>query len=71
MSLDKAIQHGKVKRKPYRGSKAVDRSCRNHGSCFYCQQNRTYQSRKWELLSDWDSEVMTWQNPKSGVDHQR
>lgn len=24
MSLDKAIQHGKEKRKPYRGSKAID-----------------------------------------------
>lgn len=40
MSLDKAIAHGKVKRKPYRGSKAIDRTCRNHGSCEWCRQNR-------------------------------
>ena len=33
MSLDKAIKHGKEHRKPYRGAKAVDKSCRNHGSC--------------------------------------
>jgi hypothetical protein len=33
MSLDKAIKTGKEHRKPYRGSKAFDRSCRNHGDC--------------------------------------
>ena len=34
MSLDKAIQHGKEKRKQCRGAKAVDPACRNHGdSC--------------------------------------
>jgi len=71
VSFDKAIQHGKVRRKPYRGSKAVDRTCRNHGSCSWCQQNRTYQARKWELLSDVDSEVMAWQNQRNGVDHQK
>ena len=31
MSLDKAIEHGKEHRKPYRGAKAVDKTCRNHG----------------------------------------
>jgi hypothetical protein len=41
MSLDKAIQHKKEKRKPYRGSKAIDCTCRNHGSCSYCENNRT------------------------------
>ena len=40
MSLDKAIAHGKEHRKPYRGSKAFDCSCRNHGSCSYCTSNR-------------------------------
>ena len=33
MSMDKAIEYGKEKRKPYRGAKAVDSTCRNHGSC--------------------------------------
>ena len=46
MSLDKAIEHGKEHRKPYRGSKAIDRSCRNHGSCKWCLGNRTHRWRK-------------------------
>ena len=46
MSLDKAIEHNKEHRKPYRGAKAVDKSCRNHGNCLYCQGNRTYRNRK-------------------------
>ncbi len=40
MSLDKAIEHGKEKRKQYRGAKKVDRGCRNHGSCSYCSSSR-------------------------------
>jgi hypothetical protein len=46
MSLDKAIAHGKDKRKPYRKSKAFDPSCRNHGGCPRCEGNRLYQQRK-------------------------
>jgi hypothetical protein len=46
MSLDKAIFYGKEKRKPYRGSKRFDRSCRNHGGCGYCLNNRMYQKNK-------------------------
>ena len=46
MSLDKAIQHGKEKRKPYYKSKAIDPSCRNHGSCEYCESNRLYSTQK-------------------------
>ena len=49
MSLDKAIKYGKEKRKPYRKAKAVDKSCRNHGSCKWCKDNRTYKSRKREI----------------------
>jgi len=41
MSLDKAIRSGKEKRKEYRGSARFDCTCRNHGSCGYCQSNRT------------------------------
>ncbi len=40
MALDKAIQHGKAKRQPYRKAKAISRTCRNHGSCPYCRGNR-------------------------------
>ena len=46
MSLDKAIEHGKEKRKPYTGAKAVDCTCRNHGSCAWCMSNRLYQQLK-------------------------
>lgn len=46
MSLDKAIMHGKEKRKPYRKSKHIDRQCRNHGSCERCKRNRLYQQNK-------------------------
>ena len=45
MSLDKAIEHGKEKRKPYYGSKAFDRTCRNHGSCPWCKRNRLHKFR--------------------------
>jgi hypothetical protein len=48
MSLNKAIKYGKEKRKPYRKAKAVDCSCRNHGSCDWCKSNRTIQSKKEE-----------------------
>ena len=37
MSLDKAINSGKEKRKKYRGAKAVDASCQNHGGCPACK----------------------------------
>ena len=45
MSLDKAIKYGKEKRKPYKGAKAIDCSCRNHGSCPWCEQNRKFKFR--------------------------
>jgi len=62
MSLDKAIKHGKEKRKPYRGAKAVDHTCRNHGSCKYCEQNRTYSNRKKEIKAkeqQWETKNQT------------
>lgn len=46
MSLNKAIEHGKEYRKPYRRSKSIFRSCRNHGACEWCRNNRTYRNRK-------------------------
>lgn len=46
MSLDKAIKSGKEHRKPYRGAKAIDRSCRNHGSCQWCRRNRQHKNDK-------------------------
>lgn len=46
MALDKAIEHGKERRKKYYGSKAIDRTCRNHGTCPYCTNNRLYKNKK-------------------------
>ena len=40
--MNKAIEHGKEYRKPYRGAKAIDRACRNHGGCSWCEENRKY-----------------------------
>lgn len=51
MSLEKAIKYGKEKRKKYYGSKAFDHSCRNHGSCKWCEGNRTYKNKKREQAS--------------------
>lgn len=51
MSLDKAIEHGKEKRKQYKGAKAIDCTCRNHGSCVWCRENRLYQQLKIDVAS--------------------
>ena len=49
MSLNKSIQSGKEHRKPYRRAKAIDYTCRNHGSCDWCKGNRTHKNDKREL----------------------
>jgi hypothetical protein len=46
MSLEKAIYHGKERRKPYYDSRRFDWSCRNHKSCGYCRNNRTFKHKK-------------------------
>lgn len=46
MALDKAIMSGKEHRKIYRGSKSIDKACRNHGSCNWCRENRQYKNLK-------------------------
>ena len=48
MGMEKAIASGKEHRKEYRGAKAIDATCRNRGSCKYCELNRLYQRRKAE-----------------------
>jgi len=52
MSLDKAIRHGREHRKPYYKSQRFDPSCRNHGSCGYCEGNRLYKRRRAEYFAD-------------------
>lgn len=61
MSLNKSIVYGKEHRKPYRGAKAIDRTCRNHGSCGWCKENRMHKNDKMELktmydLEEWESD---------------
>lgn len=58
MSLDKAIKYGKEKRKPYRRAKAIDGTCRNHGSCEYCRDARLFFDRKKRTAKD--NELKEW-----------
>jgi hypothetical protein len=60
MSLDKAIQHGKERRKPYSSAKSVDTSCRNRGWCSYCQSNRHHNHRRRQSAAN-DS-LMEWKD---------
>lgn len=53
MSLDKAILSGKEKRKPYRGSKAIDPTCRNHKGCPWCEKNRKRKYHRREAAADY------------------
>ena len=54
MSLDKAIKHGKEKRKPYLRSKRFDRSCRNHGSCPWCRDGRAHKVKRQRPIEEKD-----------------
>jgi hypothetical protein len=54
MSEIKAILHGKSHRKPYRGAKAVDASCRNHGDDDFSKGNRLYSATKRRLAAEFD-----------------
>ena len=42
MSFDKNYPNRKDKRQPFRKAKAIDRTCRNHGSCKYCENKRIF-----------------------------
>lgn len=52
MSLNKAIQHHKEYRRPYHGAKAVDATCRNHGSDSWAVSNRLYAVRRREAATE-------------------
>ena len=52
MSFDKSIQSGKEHRKQYRGAKSIDSTCQNHGSCKWCEGNRTHKNDKRELAAE-------------------
>lgn len=44
--FDKTYKNRKDWRKPYFGAKRFDRSCRNNGSCPYCQGNRMHKNKR-------------------------
>lgn len=50
----------RTRRKPYRKSRAFDASCRCHGGCPWCQQNRMHATHK-RLQACADSEREYWQ----------
>lgn len=45
MSLDKAVKYKKEKRKSFYRAQAVDKSCRCHGSCDWCKNNRLHNAK--------------------------
>lgn len=59
MSLDKAIEHKKEKRKPYRGAKYICPRCRNHGDCAWCAENRIHKYKRNEIpLNEIETELI-------------
>lgn len=56
MSLDKGIEHGKEKRKPYYGTGRFDPTCRPHGDCPWCEGNREHKKKKQKPIIE-DEEI--------------
>lgn len=54
MSLNKSIESGQEKRKPYKGAKAIDNTCKNHGSCPWCKNNRLHKFKNNENINELD-----------------
>ena len=56
MGLEKAIKSGKEHRKEYHGGKAVDPTCRNHGGCPACYNNRMrkFEKKKQKADASWE-----------------
>jgi hypothetical protein len=58
MSLDKAIDSGKERRQQYRGTKAIDRTCRNHGSCPWCAEGRQHREKRQKKTVEIDDTIV-------------
>ena len=60
MSFDNLYENRKDKRRNYYNSKAIDRSCRNHGDCSWCERNRL----KKRILQeqDADEQIKEWKD---------
>lgn len=59
MSFDHAYPNRKDWRRPYRGSKRFDSTCRNHGACSYCVGNRLHKHRRREPIEEFPEYVET------------
>lgn len=46
----------RTKKQPYTKSKRFDKTCRNHGSCPYCKENRLHTHSAAEFYSRQDFE---------------
>jgi hypothetical protein len=58
MSLAKAIEHRKERRKPYYDSGRLDRTCRPHGGCPWCYRDRMYKQQRaneemLQIMQEW------------------
>lgn len=70
MSLEQAINHGKEHRKQYHpnSAKSIDWSCRNHGECKWCAENRQFSDKKREFDADeYMEEWADWMNAPLGI----
>jgi hypothetical protein len=46
MAFDNQLGRGKDRRKPYYDTRRFDWTCRNHGSCGYCEDRRTFANKR-------------------------
>lgn len=69
--LDKAIEHGKEYRKQYTGAKLCDRTCRNHGSCPQCKQNRTFSFTRNDWWSKQELNEFAWYDKQEADEYQQ
>lgn len=56
MSFDNYYPNRKDHRSKYYDSRDVDRTCRSHGSCPWCKDNRLYKRRKMEEDLDYEDD---------------
>ena len=68
MSFYKDYPNRKDWRKPHQGSKAVDSTCQNHGSCPWCESNRTYKLKR-EKLRVKDELIEYFNGEEDNVEH--
>ena len=46
MAFDNQLGKGKDRRRPYYDSRQFDWTCRNHGSCGWCEGRRTFKNKR-------------------------